>query len=484
MRARTGGRRAVSVARGINPLRISLDRIWIYGASCALVVSLPFLALRWFPKVAYLYDFACFWSAGATAGTRTLTDPDALNAWAHRHGMIAQPFSYLPGFAWAYWPLSRVGPIAGLALEEALMAALFVAAALIAARVYGYNRWFCVAATLGWAPAINSIEVGQNAGLALLLVLAATCALREKRDAAAGFAWAYAPLSRVNPLAGLAIEEALMAALFVAAALIAARIYGYNRWFCIAATLAWAPAINSIEVGQNAGLALVLVLATTWALREKRDAAAGLAAGLLLYKPTVALPMLLLLVVRRQWRALGVSTACAAGWYFVSVAASGGDWRWPAAYAHTMAWWLPMDFLAGSVKAFSLPTLLMAAGASLATASVVAAAIWLVALPVATRSPLLEAASMMPLVGLAASVHAWPYEAALALPAIFYAMGALREPPRTALLAAAYAATAILMVTRYGTAALFVTCVGGSAWWLWAGYRRGIMPSWSVPPTS
>lgn len=385
----------MSVARGINPLRISLDRIWIYGACCALVVSLPFLALRWFPKVAYLYDFACFWSAGATAGTRTLTDPDALNAWAHRHGMIAQPFSYLPGFAWAY-----------------------------------------------------------------------------------------APLSRVNPLAGLAIEEALMAALFVAAALIAARIYGYNRWFCIAATLAWAPAINSIEVGQNAGLALVFVLATTWALREKRDAAAGLAAGLLLYKPTVALPMLLLLVVRRQWRALGVSTACAAGWYFVSVAASGGDWRWPAAYAHTMAWWLPMDFLAGSVKAFSLPTLLMAAGASLATASVVAAAIWLVALPVATRSPLLEAASMMPLVGLAASVHAWPYEAALALPAIFYAMGALREPPRTALLAAAYAATAILMVTRYGTAALFVTCVGGSAWWLWAGYRRGIMPSWSVPPTS
>ena len=274
----------MNVAPGINPLRISLDRVWIYGACCALVVSVPFLALRWFPKVAYLYDFACFWSAGATAGTRTVTDPSALNAWAHRHGMIAQPFSYLPGFAWAYWPLSRVGPIAGLALEEALMAALFVAAALIAARVYGYNRWFCVAATLGWAPAINSIEVGQNAGLALLLVLAAT-----------------------------------------------------------------------------------------WALREKRDAAAGFATGMLLYKPTVALPMLLLLLGRRQWRALGISTACAAGWYLLSVAASGGNWGWPATYAHTMAWWLPMDFLAGSAKAFSVPTLLMEAGASLVTASIAAA---------------------------------------------------------------------------------------------------------------
>ena len=76
----------------MNPLRLSLDRVWIYGACCAIVASLPFILLPWFHDVAYRYDFACFWSAGANAGTATLTDPQRLYDWAQARGLIAQPF--------------------------------------------------------------------------------------------------------------------------------------------------------------------------------------------------------------------------------------------------------------------------------------------------------------------------------------------------------------------------------------------------------
>jgi hypothetical protein len=364
------------------PLRLSLDRVWIYAACCALVASLPFVALNWFSKVAYVYDFACFWSAGATAGTRTLTDPQALYAWAQAHDIIAQPFSYPPGFAWFYTPLSHLSPISGLVVEEVVMIAAFVAGALVAARVYGFNAWFCIAAVLGWAPTANSIEVGQNTALAV-----------------------------------------------------------------------------------------ALVFAVAWAMQQRRSAAAGLFAGLLLYKPTIALPILLMLLVRKEWRAAGVAAVCALGWYLASVAAAGGDWFWPAAYLHTMAWWLPMDLAAGSSKAFSLPTLLIAHGLSVAAASLIGAAILLATLPVAARASAVEAASMMPLAGLAASVHAWPYEAALALPAIFYTMARMREPWRTRSIATLYAAVAILLITRFGNLALAVLCIGGTALWLWNGYR-------------
>jgi Glycosyltransferase family 87 len=380
------------------PLRLTLERVWLYAICCATIVSLPFFALRWFPKVAYAYDFACFWSAGATVGTSTLTNPQRLYEWAHARHMIAQPFSYPPGFAWFYAPLSRLTPINGLVIEELLMIAIFLWSAIVAARVYCFNPWFCVAAMLGWAPAINSIEVGQNSALAVLFI-------------------------------------------FV----------------------------------------------TALGMVRRRPAMTGLGVGLLLYKPSLALPMLLLLGARKEWRALGIALLFALGWYFVSVAASGGDWSWPVTYAHTMAWWLPMDFLGGTSKAFTIPTLLMTHGLSITAAALIGIAILLAALPVAARASAIEAASMMPLVGLAASLHAWPYEAAVALPAILYAMTVIREPLRTPVIAVLYGGIAILLITRWGAAALATLCIGATLAWFFSSTRRGaygIISAWPVPPIS
>jgi hypothetical protein len=363
-----------------SPLRISLERAWLYGACCAIVVSIPFIVLPWFHDAAYRADFATFWSAGANAGTATLTKPAQLQAWAQHHHVIAQPFSYPPAFAWFYAPLSLLTPMTGLIVEELGMTALFIAAALLAARVYGFNPWFGVAAVLGWAPTVNSIEVGQNVGLAV-----------------------------------------------------------------------------------------ALIFVVCWALHRRSSTITGVAAGLLLYKPTVALPIILLLVARKEWRALGVVMLCALGWYLASAAPT-GEWLWPATYLHTMAWWVPMDFLGGTSKAYTVPTLLMSRGVSLGAAWATGAVILLAALPWAARAPAIEAASMMPLVGLTASIHAWPYEAALALPAIFYAMATLREPWRTRIVGTVYVVVAVALITRFGSLALAALCIGATALWLVRGY--------------
>lgn len=365
-----------------NPLSLSLDRIWIYGACCAITTSLPFIILPWFHDVIYRGDFGYFWSAGSNVGTTTLTNPERLYAWQRLHHLSTQPFFYPPGFAWIYAPLSHLPPVAGLVTEELVMTAVFLASALIAARAYGFGPWFSIAAVFAWGPTMNAIEVGQNTGLTLLLLF----------------------------------------------------------WTC-------------------------------WALLNQRSSTAGLAVGLMLYKPTVAIPLILLLIVRRQWHALAAVTVCAFGWYLLSVAASHGDWLWPVTYLRTVASWLPVDFRGSAFKAFTVPTLLMGLGVNLRVASFIGVAILALALPLAARVPILQAASMMPLVGLAASPHAWPYEGALALPSVFYAMTRFREPWRTRIIAATYIALAVGLVTHYGAWVLAIVCIGGSGLWMWSGYR-------------
>ena len=86
-------------------------------------------------------------------------------------------------------------------------------------------------------------------------------------------------------------------------------------------------------MGQNASLALVLALWAIDALRRDRALEAGLACGLMMYKPTLALPLIGLLVLRVRWRELVVVAAVLVAAYFVGVAAAAGDWQWP------LSWW-------------------------------------------------------------------------------------------------------------------------------------------------
>ena len=366
------------------PLRLSRDRIWLYALVAAIFSSLPYIIVpARFAEMATKNDFANYWSAGATAGTAALTDPSRHAQWQNAHNLAIQPFVYPPAFAWAYAPFAHLQPLQAMFLEQLGMIALFVAAALLIARIYAFKPWFAIAAVFAWGPTLATIEDGQNTGLSLLLALAAT-------------------------------------------------------------------------------LALV----------RRRDLVAGLAVGLLLYKPTDAFALVVLLALRREWRALAVTACCGAGWYAASAVAAGGDWGWPMQYAATIGTWYA-GHSAGvhhGIFVFTVPTILLSLGASQTIAFGAAGLLFLLALPLLARAPVREAASMATFIGLTTAVHAWNYSAAMALPALCYAMTALREPWRTRLVLPAYAGAAIGSATIYGGPFLAVICIGGTIGWMIARY--------------
>jgi hypothetical protein len=79
---------------------------------------------------------------------------------------------------------------------------------------------------------------------------------------------------------------------------------------------------------------------------------------------------------------------------------------------------------------------------------------------------------MAPAIGLAASIHSWPYEAALLFPALCYAMIRLAEPLRTQVVAVAYLVVAFAIAAPYGGHALAIPCIGAAGWWIWSGYFK------------
>ena len=285
-----------------------------------------------------------------------------------------------------------------------------------------------------------------------------------------GFAWVYAPLSHLPPVTAMVVEQVVMVALFALSAWLIAKTYGFRPWFALASVFAWGPTIGTIEDGQNTGLALVLVLVATLALVNRRSVLTGLAVGLLLYKPTDAVVLILLLAVRREYRALGIVGLCAAAWYFLSVAGSAGDWRWPVRYAATVHDWYALHSAGNPHMVFTVPTMLLAGGVPVAVALCAGAVVVILALPLLARVSALEAASMATLVGVATSMHAWSYTAALLLPAVCYAMTRIAEPWRTRVIATAYVCASIGTATANAGTALAIICIGGTVWWLSANY--------------
>jgi hypothetical protein len=361
------------------PLRLTTERVWLFGAMLAIIVSLPYIWLPWFHEIAYRGDFANFWSAGATVGTPILTDRSRLAAWQIAHHMRAQMFVY---------PLP--------------------------------------------------------------------------------FAWFYAPFSHLSPPRGEFAADLLMVALFASAAIIAARTFGFSPWFSLGAVFAWMPTVNSIEVGQNTGLTVVLLFGAIWALMNERGAIAGIAIGLLLYKPMIAIPLLLLLAARKQWPVLLVTAACGLAWYVLGVVTAHGDWLWPAHYAQMLYSLRETELRA---RFLDVPELLISAGLAPAIALALGYALLTLTVALAARRPILEGACVITLVGLAVSPHANPYEAAVMLPAIFYAMLTVPEPWRTRVIAALY-----LLITSafvpYGWRLAPVLVIGSAIAFLVFLYRR------------
>lgn len=281
-----------------------------------------------------------------------------------------------------------------------------------------------------------------------------------------GTAWFFLPFKHLSVVQGYAVNAAVMFALLICAGLICARIYALPKWFGVLAVLAWAPAIAGVTTGQISPLGLVLCAIAILALVERKPFLCGAAVGLLLYKPPYAIPFVLLLLVRREWRAVAVVAAGAVAWYAASVTATGGDVLWPAHYVDTLQAYFAPDFAFNGGKAVSIPALLLRAHTPLWIATAVALVILSSSVPFMMRRPILEAASMTPLVGLVANPHTWPYDVVLALPALFYLMKVLPESRRTPVICAMYLIAPLWFFTPIlHFDVLAILCIGLLAYW-------------------
>jgi hypothetical protein len=366
------------------PLRLSLDRVRLYGTALAIIGCAPLLRV-------YPGDWPTFWFAGATVGTSALIDPRARAAFQLAHNLNLAPWVYPPAFAWIYFPFAHMSIAAGYAIDVVLMLLTTVAAGWTLSNLFAMNRTFAVIASLAWIPATNAAGSGQNAPLALLLIVLA--------------------------VAGVVKRSPILL---------------------------------------------------------------GVAVGLLLYKPTDAIPFIVLLLLRRKWRALFVVGICALCWYFGSVAAAAGDWAWISHTTAAIEQYYARDFGANSSKSLSLPAILMQLGVSKTIAIAAGLLLLLLAIPKLSQSDEFQTISMTPLLTLAVSPHAWPYDAAIALPALFYAMRFLAEPLRTPLVIGCYivAASWIFVTSLGGWDPLAVVTLGGTACWLFAGKRPRKDMSW------
>jgi hypothetical protein len=201
---------------------------------------------------------------------------------------------------------------------------------------------------------------------------------------------------------------------------------------------------------------------------------AGAAAAALLYKPTIGLPLAGLFVLRRRWLALVVVALGVLAWYLLGIWAAGGSLTWPTTWWKTVADWLADDAARNADKAVSLPGLVSRLGAPDALAYGAGALLVVAALPRLLRSPFREAAAGALLVGVAASPHAWSYEAALLLPIVWWALaGGIAEPWRTRLLLAGYLLGPFWLVSRQTVVSVVaIVVLGAYAIWV-SGRWRG-----------
>ena len=278
-----------------------------------------------------------------------------------------------------------------------------------------------------------------------------------------GFAWLLAPAAHLSIPWGFALNAVLMSALALAAARLAVRIYALDTAQATYMTIGWAPVTAAIVTGQNSPLGLLLSLVAVDGLRRDDGVRAGLAIGALAYKPTYALPFGILLLIYRKWKAVGVVAACGAVWYAVSATAAGGDWMWPRPYLESLASYVGPDFAYNRAKSVSLPGVLMLAGVSPTVAFsfgmvlLVGALSWLRL----RRATAFHAASLAGAIAVATSPHAWPYDAAIALPGLFWFAANGDEPAKTRGIVAAYAVAPLWLAAHaigFDPFALVVIC--------------------------
>lgn len=283
-----------------------------------------------------------------------------------------------------------------------------------------------------------------------------------------GVAWLYLPSAHLSLTDGVLINAVIVLAACALSSLLAARTYNVSLWFALIAVFAWHPALDSIQTGETGAVVMLLAFFAVWGLVRGRSLSAGVAVGLMLFKPSIAFAFVALLVVRRQWRALIPTVAIGFAWYIAGTFATQLDWTWPLRYVQVLQGYFADDFGRYSIVAMSLPAILMRFGLPAFFAWASGGLVFLTALPALRSLSTLETSSVAGLLAIAVTPHAWGYDGALVLPALFFAMTSVREPPRTPIVIAAYliAATYIVVTIHFLLNPLAVVVIGGAVYWV------------------
>ena len=283
-------------------------------------------------------------------------------------------------------------------------------------------------------------------------------------------AYLFAPFAPLPIWLGFVIHAAIMLGLVAVAGFLAARAFDLSPEVAILLAFAWTPSTAGAVMGQNAPLAVVLAFWAIDALRRDKPLEIGVACGLLMYKPTLALPLIGLLLLRGRWRALVVAAAVVAAGYLISVPAAAGDWGWPAAWWNGLQPWLANDLIGNANKAVSIPGLLgRVSGLPSWLPNLCAVAVVLLALRGLRRAPIVEAGAAACLLAVAIGPRVWGYEAGMVLPILCWAAaGGLPEPWRTRLIFLAVPLGLFWLVSVYTVVSgVAVVVIAATILWLW-----------------
>jgi hypothetical protein len=284
------------------------------------------------------------------------------------------------------------------------------------------------------------------------------------------YAFLYWPASLLPVGVAFAINTGFMLALVALAGLLLSRIFEQPRDLTVRLAFAWTPMLAAVDMGQNTPLAVVLALWAIDGLRRDSQIETGLAVGLLMYKPTLGLPLLAFLLLRGYWRSASIASLVMVAGYVLSVAAAAGDWLWPVAWWNGIQPYLAGDLVFNADKTISVPGLIgRIPGLPSWLAYLGGGAILLLALRGLSRASIVEAASGACLVTMVAGPRIWSYETGLILPILAWALaGGLAEPWRTRLVLLAVSVALLWVVSPLTVVSAVAVIVNAAmAMWLW-----------------
>ena len=142
-------------------------------------------------------------------------------------------------------------------------------------------------------------------------------------------ALAYQPLAALPYRLSYAVHTVLMIGALVAAIVLARPVVPWLRRAtlpALAGSLAFYPMFRGIGAGQNTAVTLLLLVVAWRASAAGRDGWAGVALGLLLFKPQFAAVAMAMWVIGGRWRTILPFLGTAAVTWAVTAAFAGTDW--------------------------------------------------------------------------------------------------------------------------------------------------------------